>query len=97
MKPIKNLGEKLSPCPFCGRKMVFCKENRINKYGKQVTYQYYLHEDYDADHEKICILDEVNAPFSLGAGDANPDTGYIGEYAEKWNKRQSVVDLGEQS
>jgi hypothetical protein len=22
-----------------------------------------------------------------GAGDANPGTGYIGEYAEKWNKR----------
>lgn len=87
-KPIKNLGEKLKPYPFCGRKMVFHKEIRINKYGKQVTYQYYLHEDYDADHEKICILDEIDEPFSIGAGDANPDTGYIGEYAEDWNRRE---------
>ncbi len=87
-KPIKNLGKKIKPCPFCGRKMVFHKEIRINKYGKQVTYQYYLHEDYDIYHDESCILDEIDMPFTIGAGDANPDTGYIGKYAEDWNRRE---------
>lgn len=86
-KPIKNLGENLRPCPFCGRKMVFYRETHTNKYGKQVVQQYYLHEDYDIYHDESCILDEIDMPFTIGAGDANPGTGYIGEYAEKWNKR----------
>lgn len=86
-KPIKTLGEKLSPCPFCGRKMVFYRETHTNKYGKQVVQQYYLHEDYDIYHDESCILDEIDMPFTIGAGDANPGTGYIGEYAEKWNRR----------
>lgn len=63
-KPIKNLGEKLSPCPFCGRKMVFYRETHTNKYGKQVVQQYYLHEDYDIYHEENCILDEINMDHS---------------------------------
>ena len=87
-KLLKNLGEKLSPCPFCGRKMVFYKETHRNKYGKQVVHQYYLHEDYDIYHEESCILDEIDMPFTIGAGDANPETRYIGEYAEKWNRQQ---------
>ena len=86
-KSIKNLGEKLKPCPFCRRKMVFHKDTYTNKYGKQVTKQYYMHEDYDINKEESCILDEINMPFVIGAGDAHPDTGYIGEYGEKWNTR----------
>ena len=83
----KNLGDKLKRCPFCGRKMVFRKETYVNKHGKQVTSQYYMHEEYDMYKEEQCILDEINMPFTLGAGDANPDTGYIGEYGEKWNEQ----------
>lgn len=84
---IKNLGEKLKPCPFCGRKMVFYRETHTNKYKHQVTYQYYMHEDYDSSNAESCILDEINMPFTLGAGDASQDTGYIGEYGIKWNER----------
>lgn len=87
-KPIKNLGKKLKPCPFCGRKMAFYRETHTNKYGKQVVQQYYLHEDYDIYHDESCILDEIDMPFTIGAGDANPGTGYIGEYAEDWNRRE---------
>ncbi len=96
------MAEKLKPCPFCGRKMVFHKDTYTNKYGKQVTKQYYMHEDYDINKEESCILDEINMPFVIGAGDARPnqcqyrlscwhwrpDTGYIGEYGEKWNRRK---------
>lgn len=78
---------ELKPCPFCGRKMVFHTNTYTNKYGKQVTEQYYMHEDYDINKEESCILDEIDMPFTLGAGDANPDNGYIGEYGEKWNRR----------
>ena len=79
--------EKLKPRPFCGRKMVFHKDTHTNKYGKQVTEQYYMHEDYDINNEESCILDDIDMPFIIGAGDARPDTGYIGEYGEKWNRR----------
>ena len=41
----------------------------------------YPHDDTD------CVLNDINQPFVLGAGDANPETGYPGEYAEKWNRR----------
>lgn len=78
---------ELKPCPFCGRKMVFHKDTYTNKYGKQVTEQYYMHEDYDVSKEDSCILDDIDMPFTIGAGDARPDTGYIGEYGEKWNRR----------
>lgn len=81
------MAEKLKPCPFCGRKMVFHKNTYTNKYGKQVTEQYYMHEDYDINKEESCILDDIDMPFTIGAGDARPDTGYIGEYGEKWNTR----------
>jgi hypothetical protein len=27
-------------------------------------------------------------PFTIPAGDANEETGYIGYYAEKWNQRE---------
>lgn len=82
-----NLGDKLKKCPFCGRKMVFEKTAYRNKYGKLITSQYYMHEDYDIYKEKNCILDEICMPFTIGAGDANEESGYIGEYAEKWNER----------
>lgn len=76
---------KLKPCPFCGRKMVFHKETYTNKYGKPITRQYYMHEDYDINKDEPCILDEVCEPFTIGVGDATED--YIGEYAELWNRR----------
>lgn len=81
-----NLGYKLKPCPFCGRNMIFIKENRITKSGKKVTEQYYLHEEYDISKGE-CILDELDMPFVIGAGDADEISGYIGEYAQKWNER----------
>ena len=84
---MNNLGNKLKPCPFCGRKMVFHKHTYTNKYGKQVTEQYYMHEDYDLRTEESCLLDDINQPFTIGAGDANENFGYIGEYATKWNKQ----------
>lgn len=82
-----NLGDKLRPCPFCKRKMVFFKNTYINKYGKETTEQYYLHEDYNIYKEENCILDELMMPLVIGAGDAEEEIGYIGEYAEKWNKQ----------
>ncbi len=84
---IRNLGDKLKPCPFCGRKMVFYRHTYVNKHNHQVTEQYYMHENYDIHQEKSCILDDINQPFVIGAGDADATTGYIGEYAMKWNER----------
>lgn len=82
-----SLGDKLVPCPFCKRKMVFYRREWTNKYGRHCISQYYMHEPYDIDKEENCILDEINSVFVIGAGDANESTGYIGEYAEKWNQQ----------
>lgn len=82
-----SLSDKLKPCPFCGRKMAFWRETYTNKLGKTVCYQYYMHREDDAESSESCILDEICMPFTIGAGDADPKTGYIGEYAEKWNER----------
>lgn len=84
MKKIEKLGDKLKPCPFCKRKMVFHRHAYKNKYGNEVIEQYYLHEDIKGVD---CILDQINEVFEIGAGDANEETGYIGEYAETWNKQ----------
>lgn len=75
------LAARLKPCPFCGRKMEFHRDEHINKYGKRVIEQYYMHESQEVE----CILDEICMPFVIGAGDATDD--YIGEYAELWNSR----------
>lgn len=80
-----NLGDKLKPCPFCGRKMIFVKETNTNSMGDEITIQYYIHDNV---LESKCILDEIEMPFTIGAGDANENTGYIGEYATLWNKRE---------
>jgi len=80
--PKRNLGERLSPCPFCGRKMVFYRE----EYADYV-HQYYMHEGIDASKRSGCVLEEKDAPFVIPAGDARPETGYIGEYAMMWNRR----------
>ena len=53
----------------------------MNRFGKRIIEQYWMHDDTD------CVLNDINQPFVLGAGDANPETGYPGEYAEKWNRR----------
>lgn len=82
-----DLGDKLKPCPFCGRKMIFIKEVHWTKTKHEVTSQYYMHEEYDVLQGE-CILDCIEMPFTLGAGDAREETGYIGEYAEKWNERK---------
>ena len=71
----------LKPCPFCGGKLNFYRENYVNRFGKRIIEQYWMHDDTD------CVLNDINQPFVLGAGDANPETGYPGEYAEKWNRR----------
>lgn len=84
---------KLKPCPFCGRKMIFYKETYKNMHGRRCTRQYYMHEDYDINQEESCILDDIDMPFTIGAGDARPDTGYIGEYGEKWNRRTAEVKV----
>lgn len=80
--------KELKPCPFCGRKMVFYREEYINKHGHIVVEQYYMHENKDVK----CVLDEICMPFTIGAGDAKPEEGCIGEYAELWNRR---ADNGE--
>lgn len=74
---------KIEPCPFCSREMKFHKDSFVNKYGQTVVHQYYQHEDTEQD----CVLDEICMPFTIPAGDANEETGYIGWCAEKWNKR----------
>ena len=63
-----------------------------NKYGRHCISQYYMHEPYAIDKEKSCILDEINDVFVIGAGDADENTGYIGEYAEKWNQQLGRKD-----
>lgn len=73
----------LKPCPFCGGKMDFFREEYINRLGHRVINQYWMHDDTD------CVLNDVIAPFVLGAGDANMEIGYPGEFAEKWNRRVS--------
>lgn len=73
---------KLKPCPFCGRKMVFHKNTYTNKYGKQVTEQYYMHEDYDISKEDSCILDEID----IFATEIN--VGRKIRIVEKWDRRK---------
>jgi len=51
-----------------------------------------MHKPYDIDKEENCILDEINDVFVIGAGDADETTGYIGEYAKKWNQQLGRKD-----
>ena len=55
--------------------------------GKKHRRMYFIHEDYNPYEDGYCILDELCTQFSIGAGDADIEKGYIGEYATKWNKR----------
>lgn len=84
---IKTFGDNLKPCPFCGRKMRFHNDVRLDRNGKRRNYLYFLHEDYDINKEVSCILDDICMPFSIGAGDAHLELDCIGEYATRWNKR----------
>lgn len=77
--------DMLNPCPFCGRKMKFYRDEHFNKYGRPVIHQYWMHEDSEARNK--CVLDEIMSPFVIPAGDAVPEEKYIGEYGELWNKR----------
>ena len=72
----------LKPCPFCGGKLNFYRESYVNRFRKRIIEQYWMQDDTD------CVLNDINQPFVLGAGDANSETGYPGEYAEKWNRRE---------
>nr|DAE33915.1 MAG TPA: restriction alleviation protein [Caudoviricetes sp.] len=83
----KTFGDNLKPCPFCGRKMQFCKDIFKGRDGKKHRRMFFIHEDYNPYEDGYCILDELCTQFSIGAGDANVEKGYIGEYATKWNKR----------
>jgi hypothetical protein len=83
----KTFGDKLKPCPFCGRKMQFFKFSFKGRDGKKHRRMYFIHEDYNPYEDGYCILDELCTQFSIGAGDADIEKGYIGEYATKWNKR----------
>ena len=66
--------------------MEFHREEYTNKYGNRIVEQYWMHDETD------CILNDIDMPFVMGAGDANVETGYIGEYAEKWNRRATHDD-----
>ena len=81
----KTFGDNLKPCPFCGRKMQFHNDVRLDRNGKRRNYLYFLHEDYDINKEVSCILDDICMPFSIGAGDANVEKGYISRWNEPWN------------
>lgn len=74
---------KIKSCPFCGSEMRFYRNSFVNKYGQTVVHRYYLH----ADTEQNCVLDDIGMPFTIPAGDADEETGYVGWLAEKWNKR----------
>lgn len=82
---------KIKSCPFCGGEMKFHRGSFINKYGQTVINQYYQHEYMEQDC--IFVLDKFDMLFTIPAGDANEETGYIGYYAEKWNQR---VEDGEE-
>ena len=56
---IETLGNRLKPCPFCGRKMQFHNDVLIDRDGKRRNYLYFLHEDYDINKEESCILDDI--------------------------------------
>ena len=83
----KTFGDKLKPCPFCGRKMQFFKFSFKGRDGKKHRRMYFIHKDYNPYEDGYCILDELCTQFSIGAGDADIEKGYIGEYATRWNKR----------
>lgn len=72
---------KLKPCPFCGGEMEFHREPEGNYF-----IQYWMHAEQSG-----CVLDQMFMPFTIGAGDARPEDGYVGEYGEAWNRR---VDNG---
>jgi hypothetical protein len=81
---IQGMGEKLEPCPFCGKGFDFYQEHHKNKDGRLVTWQYFSHKK-GSPKEGKCLLDELMEPLSIGAGDADVESGYIGESATKWN------------
>jgi hypothetical protein len=66
--------------------MVFYREEHINSNGHRVCEQYYMHEDWSGTQGR-CLLDDMFMPFVIGAGDADQESGHIGEYAAQWNKR----------
>ena len=74
---------KLKPCPFCGRELRFFSEMEGSH-----RVQYWMHEyDDSLPFSEQCLLDQMFIPFSIGAGDARPEEGYVGEYGLLWNKR----------
>ena len=44
----------LKPCPFCGGKLNFYRGNYVNRFGKRIIEQYWMHDDTD------CVLNDIN-------------------------------------
>ncbi len=75
----------VKPCPFCGARLRWNDNKYKNSNGHEVHEMYFSH-----DRGGGCIFGELEFPlgiFHLGAGDARPEKGYWGEYAELWNRR----------
>lgn len=72
---------RIKPCPFCGEELEWYDEKHTNRDGYTSRYLYFMHPSNG------CILDLIDAPFTIGAGDARLEEGYLGEYPELWNKQ----------
>lgn len=80
-----EMAAKLKPCPFCGEGFRFFREVKEYDNGDRLTGQYYLHDGrYNSGDYCPMIMMGMN---TLGAGDADPEAGRIGELAEMWNRR----------
>ena len=75
-----EFGKKLAPCPFCGQHLIFMANSCIIDDDTKITVQYFRHPDTNK-----CLLHELCPGFALPAGNADRETGNIGEHAEEWN------------
>lgn len=81
-----EMADRIMDCPFCGGGFEFVREITEYDNGDRRTIQYWLHKPPKYESRDYCIL-ELTGVFTLGAGDARPEDGYIGESAEMWNRR----------
>lgn len=79
---IHSMDGKIKPCPLCGAEFELIHESGINCNGKEVNYYYWMQK-----REDYCLLEEILCnSFTIGAGDCNIETGYVGEYGQRWNE-----------